>query len=195
MKNTIQQTFVALLVSLFSGLAVSVKAQTVQAPPLSDQDKQLIKVFDGKVKAYLKQREEVRKKIPALSKEATPEEIQAFQTLFVEKIRTARASAKKGDVFELPIATYLRSVIKTEFKGTDRAQLRKTVLEADTKGVPLRVNYPYPETKELTEMPPTLLLRLPTLPKEVKYRFVNRHLLLVDTDNGLIVDYILNALP
>jgi hypothetical protein len=89
----------------------------------------------------------------------------------------------------------LRSLIKTEFKGTDRAELRKTVLEADTKGVPLRVNYPYPETKELAEMPPTLLLRLPPLPKEVKYRFVNRHLLLVDTDNGLIVDYMLNALP
>ncbi|MGI8731920.1 MAG: hypothetical protein ACR2LM_01275 [Pyrinomonadaceae bacterium] len=44
-------------------------------------------------------------------------------------------------------------------------------------------------------MPPTLLLKLPELPKEVKYRFVKRHLLLVDTDNGLIVDYMLNALP
>jgi len=57
------------------------------------------------------------------------------------------------------------------------------------------VNYPYPETKDLTQMPPTLLLKLPQLPKEVKYRFVGRHLLLVDTDNGLIVDYMTNALP
>ena len=57
------------------------------------------------------------------------------------------------------------------------------------------INYPYPETKELSQIPPTLLLKLPTLPKEVKYRFVGRHMLVVDTDNGLIVDYTLNALP
>ena len=31
--------------------------------------------------------------------------------------------------------------------------------EADTKGVPMRVNYPYPESGELLEMPATLLLR------------------------------------
>ena len=73
--------------------------------------------------------------------------------------------------------------------------MRKTILEADTAGVPLRVNYPYPEAKELTQMPPTLLLKLPQLPKEVKYRFVGRHLLLVDNDNGLIVDYMTKALP
>jgi hypothetical protein len=73
--------------------------------------------------------------------------------------------------------------------------LRETVLEADTKGVPLKVNYPYPETKEFVEMPPTLLLRLPQLPKQVRYRFVGRHMLLVDRENGLIVDYMLDALP
>jgi hypothetical protein len=44
-------------------------------------------------------------------------------------------------------------------------------------------------------MPPTLLLKLPQLPKQVRYRFVNRHMLLVDRENGLIVDYMLNALP
>jgi hypothetical protein len=38
-------------------------------------------------------------------------------------------------------------------------------------------------------------LKLPQLPKQVKYRFVGRHLLLVDRENGLIVDYMKNALP
>ena len=98
-------------------------------------------------------------------------------------------------MFTPAVAEYLRRVIKTEFKGSERVELRETILEADTAGVPLRVNYPYPETKELTQMPPTLLLKLPQLPKEVKYRYVGRHLLLVDTDNGLIVDYMTNALP
>lgn len=195
MKNTIQEILFAALVISVCLVSINGVAQTIQTPQLSDQEKQLVKVFDEKVKSYVKQREAVRKKLPPLSKDATPEQIQAFQTSFIEQTRAARPNSKQGDLFIPPVSTYMRSLIKTEFKGTDRAQLRKTVLEADTKGVPLRVNYPYPETKELSEMPPTLLLRLPPLPKEVKYRFVNRHLLLVDTDNGLIVDYMLNALP
>jgi hypothetical protein len=40
-----------------------------------------------------------------------------------------------------------------------------------------------------------LLLILPQLPKEVKYRFVGRNLLLVDRDNNVIIDYMTNALP
>jgi hypothetical protein len=68
-------------------------------------------------------------------------------------------------------------------------------LEADTKGVPMRVNYPYPDAKEFTQIPPPLLLKLPQLPKELKYRFVNLHMLLVDSDNDLIVDYMLKAVP
>lgn len=59
----------------------------------------------------------------------------------------------------------------------------------------LRVNYPYPEADELIEMPPTLLLKLPQLPKQVKYRYVGRSLLLVDRENGLIVDFMTGALP
>ena len=69
------------------------------------------------------------------------------------------------------------------------------ILEAETQGVPIRVNSPYPQSKELAEIPPTLLLILPQLPKQLRYRFVSRHLLLVDRENRLIVDYMLDALP
>jgi len=67
--------------------------------------------------------------------------------------------------------------------------------ESENKAVPLRVNYPYPESQELLEMPPPLLLRLPQLPKQIRFRFVGSNLLLVDRENGLIVDYMTNALP
>ena len=154
----------------------------------------LLSDFEKSLKQYLALRDSVRKKLPPLSKDSTPEQIGAYQKQFVEGLRAQRAYAKQGYMFSPAVADYLRAIIKTE-KGTDRVELRETLLEADTKGVPLRVNYPYPETKELTQIPPTLLLKLPQLPKEVKYRFVGRNLLLVDTDNGLIVDYMTNALP
>jgi hypothetical protein len=154
-----------------------------------------IKTFEKRVKKYVSLREGLERKLPVLSKEAKAEEIESHKKAFEEMVRSARAGAKPGDVFTSDIAGYLRNMIRVEFKGIDRKEVRQTVMEADTKGVPLLVNYPYPETKELAQVPPTLLLKLPQLPKQVRYRFVGRHLLLVDRENGLIVDYMKNALP
>jgi hypothetical protein len=158
-------------------------------------NKRTLRNFDRRVKAYCRVRDRIAKRLPHVSKESTPEQIEAHKKAFEDAVRKARGNLKPGYIFSKDIANYISSTIKAEFKGTDRKELRETVLEADTKGVPLRVNYPYPEAKELTEMPPTLLLKLPPLPKHVKYRFVRKHVLLVDRENDLIVDYMLNALP
>ena len=151
--------------------------------------------FEARVKEYVDQREGIEEKMQKLPKDATPEQIEAHKAAFQGLVRQARAGAVPGQFFTRDAAQHIRAVIASEFKGRDRAELLKTVAEAETKGVPLRVNYPYPESKELLEMPPTLLLKLPTLPKQVKYRFVGRNMLLVDRENGLIIDYMTNALP
>ena len=154
-----------------------------------------VAAFEGHVKAYARMREGLEEKLPKLPKESTPEQIQTHKTTFEEMVRAARADAKPGNAFTPAVSEYIRAVIREEFKGGERQELRETVQEAETKGVPLRVNYTYPDSKELVEMPPTLLLKLPQLPKQVRYRFVGRNLLLVDRENGLIVDYMLNAVP
>lgn len=206
MKHT-KQIFVAATSIVFIGLlsivlvnANSMAAQTkvtdkLVRKPVSKEERRLQGAFNKRVKEYVALREKVRKQMPPLSKDSTPEQIDAHQKRFIEALRRARTYAKPGYVFTPETANYFRALLKSEFKGTDRAEVRETVLEADTAGVPMRVNYPYPETKELAQTPPTVLLKLPQLPKEVKYRFVSRHALLVDTDNGLIVDYMTNALP
>lgn len=141
-------------------------------------------------------REQLEEQMPKLSKEAKPEEIETHKKQFQERVRAARTGAQQGDVFTPEASTYIRAIIKDEFKGKDRIEFRDTVLrEAENKAVPLRVNYPYPESQELLEMPATLLMRLPQLPKQLRYRFVRSNLLLVDRENGLIVDYMTNALP
>lgn len=168
-----------------------------QAPPgkVPAKHKQAVAAFGASVEKYVKLRERSEEKLPKLSKDSTPEQIEAHKTAFEKAVRAARAGAKQSDVFSPEIADYIRATIRTEFRGSERKELREDIMEADTKGVPLRVNYPYPETKELTQIPPTLLLKLPQLPKQLKYRFVGRHMLLVDRENGLIVDYMLDALP
>jgi hypothetical protein len=171
-------------------------AQTQTTATLSPADKQIADAFEKRVKAYAKLRENQEAQMPKLSTEAKPEEIQTHKQQFQDRVRAARAGAKHGEMFTPEAQALIRRIIKDEFKGKERAEFRETVLkEAETKAVALRVNYPYPEAGELLEMPATLLLRLPQLPKQVRYRFVGRNFLLVDRENGLIVDYMTNALP
>lgn len=187
----------AALLSGQPGAASTLGGQTPEGSPvaLSPKAREAVTAFEERAKAYAKRREELEEKLPKLDKSSTPEQIEAHKESFQEIVRDDRAGAKQGDIFTEEIAAHIREIIKGEFKGKDLQELRTTVLEAETKGVALRVNHPYPEAKELVEMPPTLLLRLPQLPKQLRYRFVGSNLLLVDRENGLIVDYMLNALP
>ena len=177
-----------------TNLAVA-QTSTTAPPQLSPQEKQLIAAFERHVKDYLKQRDQVRKKLKPLSKDATPEEIDAYQKSFVRELQAMRAGTKQGYIYSPEFTEYVRTLIRTEFPAKDKAEIKQAILEAENKGVPLKINYPYPESKELSQVPPTLLMKLPQLPKEVKYRFVGRNMLLVDSDNSMIVDYTINALP
>jgi hypothetical protein len=154
-----------------------------------------IATFTERVKQYVKLTEKIRQKLPRLSSESKAEKIEAHRIALEENIRVARASAKQGDIFSTDVANAFRTIMRGELKGGEKQEVKEIIFEADTKGVPLRVNYTYPDTKEMAQIPPALLLKLPEIPKQLKYRFVGRHLLLVDREAGLIIDYMLNALP
>lgn len=202
-KRTVATLGAALLVCLLASVGSSAQdstsaeaqQQTDARAGLSGKQKQTIALFEMRAKEYSRLREWIEDQMPKLPKESTPEQIQAHKTAFEGRVRAARAGARRGQIFTRDAERYIRATIKNEFKGRERRELRASVLEAETKRVPLRVNYTYPESQELVEMPPTLLLKLPQLPKQLRYRFVGRNMLLVDRDNVLIVDYMLKALP
>jgi hypothetical protein len=154
-----------------------------------------VAAFNERVKQYIKLRDKLEAELPKLTAKSQPAEIEAHLVSLQTSIIAAREGAKLGDIFTPDIAGHIRSVIKEEFKGERLRKLRETVRKAETKGVPLRANVSYPETKELIEMPPTLLLKLPTLPKQLHYHFVGRSLVLLDKEARLIVDYFPNAIP
>ena len=184
-KKTTKACLAAIIACAISAVALA-----------QDQKNPTAESFEKRVKDYVKLRENIEAKMPKLSKEAKPEEIETHKKQLQDSVRAARAGAKQGDIFTPEAAALVRSIIKEEFKGKDRVELRKAVLvEAEVKSVPMRVNYPYPEVKEQLEMPPTLLLKLPQLPKQIRYRFVGDNMLLVDRENGLILDYMGNAIP
>ncbi|MET0623625.1 MAG: metallophosphoesterase [Pyrinomonadaceae bacterium] len=162
---------------------------------VSPKHKEAFAGFEARVKEYVAMREGLEGQMPKLPKDATPEQIEKHKAALQDAVRAARATAKQGDIFTPGAAGHIREVIKTDAPAQVKREVRETVLESEVEGVPLRVNHAYPESQELLEMTPTLLLRLPQLPKQVKYRFVNGNLLLVDRENGLIIDYMTDALP
>jgi ABC-type transporter MlaC component len=194
---------VASTVLLIAVLSISTAAQKKvvdqivkeEQPAVSAADKATIKAFQDRIAQYLKVRSAVKAKVPKLAKDSTPEQIQAAENAYVVSLRTARASARQGSLFTPDVAQYIRTTLKRELSTTEKKDVRETVLDKETTiPVTLKVNYPYPDPKEFVEMPAKLLLKLPELPKEVKYRYVGRTLLLLDTDSNLILDYMVDAL-
>lgn len=206
-KNREQLILAATIVLTLACLAVTASGRSLltvpgqqaveqlKPPPVSSAEKRTIVAFENRVKAYVKQRNAVKANLPKLSKDSTPEQIESYRKSFEERMRTARTGAKNGDLFRAGVASYIRKTLRTEFQGKDRAELRDVIFDEETTGIPVRVNYTYPEKKEFAEMPATLLVKLPQVPKELRYRFVGKNLLLVDRDNNLIIDYMVDALP
>lgn len=188
------------LCALVGGPSVAV-AQKAENPALaapavvSPADKAAVESFEKQVKEYIELRNKVRDNAPKLSKESTPEQIQAYKTALEGSLRNARANAKRGELFRPETADFIRRTLKMEFQGKDRQELREKIFETETQGVVLRVNYPYAPNAEMSEMPATLLTKLPKLPKELRYRFVGRNMLLVDRETNTIIDFMPEALP
>ena len=106
------------------------------------------------------------------------------------KIRAARLNARAGEIFTPLAAAEFRRLIGITMQGKDSAEIRASLKSAEPVALHLRVNDPYPSTIPLQSTPPSLLVNLPQLPKEVDYRVVGHTLMLRDVEANLILDYI-----
>lgn len=195
-RTFVYATGLLLSVALFSATHAQAQNAALAPPPVtSPADKAAIETFEKQVKDYVQLRNKLKDEAPKLSKDSTPEQIHAYQKTLEQSVITARANAKRGDVFHPAAADYIRRTLKSEFQGKERRELREKIFETETQGVVLRVNQPYAQSAEFSEMPATLLAKLPQLPKEVRYRFVGRYMLLVDRESNVIVDFMPEALP
>jgi 3',5'-cyclic AMP phosphodiesterase CpdA len=182
-----------LTASYAGGQTIVGTSAKVEQLPLEEQ--RLISTFADRAKVYVKMRERIESDMPRLPKDATKEQIQAHHDQLLKAVQKERAGAKQGEIFTPAVSQVLRRMIRDEFKGRDRADLQKRAFEAENGKVPMKVNVEYPEAVEIPDIPPHLLLTLPQLPKQLKYRLVGDYMLLVDRENDLIIDYMTNALP
>lgn len=151
--------------------------------------------FKAKLGEYAAMHKRLEGSLPALPKEATPQQIDRNQRAFATLISSSRPMAKQGDVFTPAGQAYIRALLKRLFANTDRAKLRDTILDENPGPVALKVNGRYPDQVPLASMPPEVLLALPPLPEELEYRFVGEALILLDPHAHVVVDFVSNALP
>jgi hypothetical protein len=158
------------------------------------QDDATVKDFESRVAKYL----ELRKKEAGSAPRPTnsPEKIVESQEDLATKVKALRMDAKQGDIFTPEIAEYFRRQISATLAGDSGHKIRASLRHAEpVHALSLQVNQTYPQGIPLQSTPPTLLMNLPRLPKELEYRIVGHNLVLHDIAPNIVVDFISDAIP
>ncbi len=110
------------------------------------------------------------------------------------RIRFARHDARPGDLFTAPIAMALRRALNPVLRGLPARVTRESIREDAPATFVLAVNGDYPAGASRSTMPTNVLQILPLLPKGLEYRIVDTHLVLMDLDANIVVDYVLDVM-
>ncbi|HKR31799.1 MAG TPA: hypothetical protein VJT08_15055 [Terriglobales bacterium] len=147
--------------------------------------------FEKRAAGYMKLRQSAQAGLTTPKNTQSPIQLTEYQHQLADRIRRARPQAQQGDIFTPEIVNLFRHLVSQSINGPQGVRIRKSYERAEPiRGVHLAVNQAYPDRLPLQSMPPSLLLNLPKLPKELEYRFVDHELILRDIAANLIVDFI-----
>ena len=178
-------------------VALEQSEQKTSTDPAVNPNAAALAEFKKRVDAYADMHNQLAKGVAKPQETADPGKISATKDALAARVQATRVNAKPGDIFTPEIQPVIRRLLAPELKGEDGHDA-KAVLKDDAPAagtVPFKVNGKYPENQPRPTVPANLLLALPALPKPLEYRIVGRHLLILDTDADLVVDYMLNAIP
>ena len=173
-------------------VAPSAAPQAAAGPPAEATP---IKEFHNAIANYLALRHGLRKEVSGPVKDSTSAELNNASDALAGAIERARGHAQAGAIFSEPVA----AIIKRRIADAVRAEkVRSALASIDDEGAGIstpKVHLRLPVSEQLATMPPSLLVVLPQLPKELEYRILGRHLVLRDVDASIILDYIPAAVP
>lgn len=157
-------------------------------------DEELVSDFRKRADKYMKLHEKLqnlgdRQKL----RDDISENLVSEQALAM-RIRYARHDARPGEVFTRPIAMALRRALSPVLRGLDARGTRESIREDAPAVFVLAVNGDYPAGASRSTMPIDVLHSLPPLPKGLEYRIVDTHLVLIDLDANIVVDYVLDVM-
>jgi hypothetical protein len=157
-----------------------------------------VEAFHRFVAGYAALHRHVASASPPVARSGSPSDRVAVVGPLHDAMRRRRQSAREGDLFTASVSALFRTRIESaidlsgehgitafdESEDSDRA----TACQNPT------VNE-WPPWSAGPYMSPRILAVLPALPAPLEYRFLRRHLLLLDVDADLVVDILRNALP
>ena len=151
----------------------------------------IVAEFSTRVRSYCELRSELEKGLPALTVTDDPAEIRRAIRALAKRIRAARAEAREGDLFTPAVSVEFKQVLFVEMMNTSTWA---TIADDNPGEFTVRINSSYPERMPFSTAPPNILAALPRLPADIEYRFVGRHLILLDTRASVILDRIPDAI-
>lgn len=173
--------------------ALTLAVATAQTAPVNPQAAALTE-FSARLQAYLQLRESLATTLEPLSTTASARELQARQDALAVGLRAARQGARHGNLIPDLVQRQIRETVRADFLSRQPATQRAAREEVPAGPLP-GINRNYPERAALATVPPLLLAKLPPLPENLQYRFFGRHVVILDGDVEIVVDFVENALP
>jgi hypothetical protein len=201
----------ALIVSLAGAGCSTTSQETIAPPQTTEMDGETLRKFQHEVEEYVELRKDALKNIPPLDDKTTPAKADAYQNALTDAIIAYRKGSKRGDIFKPEVEQAIRRMLHREFSSPQGPGLLNDIKQGNPKvegnplpqdpskevkkNVTVAVNARYPESAPYSSVPPSLLLKLPLLPPQVRYRFIGRALILRDTEANVILDFIPDIVP
>ena len=157
-------------------------------------DKQLVSDFRQRVDGYMKLHHKLAKEETRQKGRNDVGENLVSQKALAMRIGYARHNARPGDLFTPPIAMALRRAMDPELRGRGALTTRESIRDDAPEIFVLVVNGEYPAGASRSTMPANVLKILPVLPVGLEYRIVDTHLILMDLEANIVVDYIVDVM-
>jgi hypothetical protein len=202
LKTSTVAAVLSLMLGVFLGACSVHSVRTPGEPaatPSSDPTARALAEFVGRVSEYARLHHSAALSLAPYQSRMNASDLWAREKLLADTIRARRPRAQQGDLFTAAVRPVLVEIVQSYMSSPEGARASDSMVsenpatETPLTPVVLTVNGSYEPAASFSTMPATLLMRLPTLPKEVEYRFVGKHLLLRDTSANIIVDYILDV--
>ena len=174
-------------------LASTSIAQTLPTPQAAPQPTFRLQVwgyivadFSERVQNYFDLRSKLEEGLPPLRVTDDVAEIRRARRARAKAIQAARHGAHEGDIFSPAISAEFKEVLALEMNAKTWA----VIMDDNPGEFSHKINGIYPDGKPFSTVPGTILAALPALPDGIEYRFLGRHLVLLDVRAGVILDRI-----
>lgn len=184
----VRSIFLAMLLTVAS--AATFAQQPPATPPQTTPDftvqvwGDIVADFTTRVQQYSDLRDRAAVGVPPLVVTDDPDEIERTERALARRIRLARGEARQGEIFTPDITRQFRSALRQVMDARTIA----VIMDDNPGEFTRRIDARYPKTKSYSTVPANVLALLPRLPDDIQYRFLGRHLILLDVRANTIID-------